>query len=139
MQRLRSPQNPPASIITNRQVATATQTKSSSILLRLSEVQEISGESEELEVDYLFTATGYKRNAHEEILSEIKELLPAQSEKFGVKRDYSVIFEQGKVDENAGVWLQGCNEGTHGVSFPFLLLSSLTLSFLLASFSDKAN
>jgi hypothetical protein len=67
-----------------------------------------SKEEEELEVDYVFTATGYTRNAHEEILSDIKPLLPISSSsgKFWVKRDYSVIFDQGKVGENAGVWLQ---------------------------------
>jgi len=28
-----------------------------------------------------------------------------------VRRDYKVDFDQAKVSENAGVWLQGCNEG----------------------------
>lgn len=127
MQRLRSssPENWPANILPNRQVLSASQSKDSSILLRLGEVQSQSQaenrEEEELEVDYVFTATGYQRNAHEEILSEIRDLLPSGAEeKFNVKRNYSVIFEQGKVDESAGVWLQGCNEGTHGVSIPLM-------------------
>lgn len=85
-------------------------------------------EEEELEVDYVFTATGYLRNAHENMLSEVKNLLPTSAQiegKFRVGRDYRVSFEQGKVDENAGVWLQGCNEGTHGVSLISLLFYHL--------------
>lgn len=125
MQRLHSsnPQSWCANILTNRQVLSASQSKDSSVKLKLGEVQQNaagvpgSGEEEELEVDYVFTATGYKRNAHEEILSALTGLLPESTEgKFSVKRDYSVVFKEGKVDRDAGIWLQGCNEGTHGVS-----------------------
>jgi L-ornithine N5-oxygenase len=74
---------------------------------------------EELEVDYVFTATGYRRNAHEEMLSEIRDLLPdhlAKRGKFPVGRNYRILYDEGKVDERAGIWLQGSNEATHGVS-----------------------
>jgi L-ornithine N5-oxygenase len=33
-----------------------------------------------------------------------------------VGRDYSVHFEQGTVQPDAGIFLQGCNEKTHGLS-----------------------
>jgi len=73
----------------------------------------------------VFVATGYVRNAHEEMLSEIRDLLPSSEKKegkFQVSRKYRVELDQGKVDVGkAGVWLQGCNEGTHGVSPEFLL------------------
>lgn len=64
----------------------------------------------------MFTATGYVRNAHEGMLSPVQSLLPEQEEKFRVGRDYRVLLDEEKVDGRAGVWLQGCNEGTHGVS-----------------------
>lgn len=82
MQRLHSfsPSEYRANIINNRQVISASQSKDSSIMLRPSPVQVQrlgeSKEEEEFEVDYVFTATGYTRNAHEEILSDIKPLLP---------------------------------------------------------------
>lgn len=38
---------------------------------------------------------------------------------FPVGRDYKVQYAEGKVEEGAGVWLQGCNEKTHGVSYFF--------------------
>ncbi len=76
---------------------------------------------EEAEFDYVFVATGYVRHAHEEILAGVKGLLPAGEAKFEVQRDYRVKFAEGKVGAEAGVWLQGCNEGTHGVSAFFSL------------------
>jgi L-ornithine N5-oxygenase len=36
--------------------------------------------------------------------------------RFPVRRDYKVDFDEQKLDGNAGIWLQGCNEKTHGVS-----------------------
>ncbi|KFY57468.1 hypothetical protein V496_06403 [Pseudogymnoascus sp. VKM F-4515 (FW-2607)] len=35
---------------------------------------------------------------------------------FPVGRDYKVQYAPGAVEEGAGVWLQGCNERTHGLS-----------------------
>ena len=126
MQRLR---NPDASqwrcnIISNRTIITASQFSNSSVVLKLGvpeekrRQQDINVE-EDLEVDYVFTATGYLRNAHEDMLSEVRSLLPSdlvKEGKFPVARDYRVQYDEEKVDEGAGVWLQGCNEGTHGVS-----------------------
>jgi len=115
-------------IIPNRAVLSTSQSKDSGVMLHLGipeerRVHDETGDEEVLEVDYVFTATGYKRNAHEEMLSEVKDLLPEEDRerrRWPVGRDYRVGFEEGKVSERAGVWLQGCNEGTHGVSFPFL-------------------
>lgn len=75
---------------------------------------------EVLDVDAVFVATGYRRDAHEQMLKEASSLMPRrnreQGGKWEVRRDYSVIFEEGTVSPHAGVWLQGCNEKTHGVS-----------------------
>lgn len=96
-------------------------------LKRLSEIDGasiIDHVEEDLEVDYLFTATGYQRNTHESILASTADLLPSAEgpsdrPSFPVSRDYRIEFDQNKVDNSAGIWLQGCNEGTHGVSsFP---------------------
>lgn len=91
------------------------------------------GEAEDLDVDLVVSATGYRRDAHVEMLREAWSLLPAVSAKGGAVdgwevqvgeqkkkmeagRDYGVRFEEGAVQSGSGVWLQGCNEGTHGVS-----------------------
>lgn len=73
---------------------------------------------EDLLVDAVFVATGYERNAHEGMLIKTRGLLtePARDlKKFPVRRDYKIAFDENKVAGNAGVWLQGCNESTHGV------------------------
>ena len=36
--------------------------------------------------------------------------------KWQVQRDYKINFTEKSVGEDAGVWLQGCCETTHGVS-----------------------
>jgi L-ornithine N5-oxygenase len=104
-------------IIPHRTVISASQSSTSGVILRLGESNQNGRIEEDLEVDYVFTATGYMRNAHEDMLDQLSELLPQRE--FKVGRDYRVAFDGSKVDRSAGVWLQGCNEGTHGVSFPF--------------------
>ncbi|KAI9757934.1 MAG: hypothetical protein M4579_003270 [Chaenotheca gracillima] len=74
---------------------------------------------ETMEVDVLLVATGYARNAHEEMLESCRHLRPAQdkeSEEWKVARNYRVQMDQEKVHKNSGIWLQGCNENTHGLS-----------------------
>lgn len=95
----------------------------------------LEGEIENLDVDLIIAATGYKRDAHLDMLKDAWHLLPAAPEteealgdkwhveaKSGKKvlevgRDYGVRFSEGTVAPGSGVWLQGCCEGTHGVSF----------------------
>lgn len=85
-----------------------------------------------LDVDLVIAATGYKRTGHLTMLDEgVSKLLPEVASgsteiKMNVKgleqknvkvgRDYSVQFAPGKVARGSGIWLQGCNEATHGLS-----------------------
>ncbi|KAL5330003.1 hypothetical protein ACEPPN_003527 [Leptodophora sp. 'Broadleaf-Isolate-01'] len=134
MQRLTTPSESQwrARIIPNRTVMSATQTSNSGVLLRLAdsiESKRVPGGEEELEVDYVFTATGYVRNAHEDMLSEVRDLLPSDDAggkgMWDVGRDYRVKFQEGLVDRRAAVWLQGCNEKTHGLSDTLLSILSI--------------
>lgn len=71
------------------------------------------------EFDAIIVAAGYQRDVHETMLGPCRDLMTEQAreqQKCEVHRDYSVDFEQGKIEPTAGVWLQGCNESTHGVS-----------------------
>ncbi|KAF2097198.1 L-ornithine N5-oxygenase sida [Rhizodiscina lignyota] len=75
--------------------------------------------TEALDVDLLILATGYTRDAHETLLQSARHLMPnggRASEKWDVGRDYRVHFAQGKMSPDAGVWLQGCNQDTHGLA-----------------------
>ncbi|KAG6037402.1 hypothetical protein E4U41_005175 [Claviceps citrina] len=94
-------------------------------------------DEEMIEADLVIAATGYKRDAHVGMLKDAWSLLPMAAPgglEFGkgisgwnvdteqggrniaVGRDYKVKFAPGAVAEDAGVWLQGCCEGTHGLS-----------------------
>lgn len=78
-----------------------------------------SGQEEFLDVDVALAATGYTRNAHEDMLRPAEFLCPeiGQGEKkWRVSRDYRVELKPGLVSKTAGIWLQGCNESTHGLS-----------------------
>ena len=95
-------------------------------------------EEEFFQADLVVAATGYQRSTHIDMLRGAWELLPKagptdgieyrkgiagwnveteQGErKLSVGRDYQIKFAPGAVAEGAGIWLQGCCEGTHGVS-----------------------
>ena len=77
-----------------------------------------------MDLDLVIVATGYLRNTHEDILKNAQHLMPggeAPDKRWTVSREYRVQFEPGKVADDAGIWLQGCNERTHGVSYNTLL------------------
>lgn len=81
------------------------------------------GPAEEVnDYDLVVVAVGYERNEYEDILQGSRWLMPgggSPGQKWEVNRNYGILFEEGKVAPNAGIWLQGCVEMTHGVSsFP---------------------
>ena len=93
---------------------------------------DISTAVESVDADFVFTATGYQRNAHEEMLADVSHLLskaplatgaslPSGGDKFRVAKNYRLELDEAKVDSGAGIWLQGCNEATHGVSFSLFM------------------
>ena len=67
--------------------------------------------------DLVVLATGYQRDPVSGILSNLKALLsrPDSGEEFHVQRDYRLTFRPGVVLDDAGIWLQGSCESTHGV------------------------
>ena len=71
---------------------------------------------ETLEVDAVILATGYIRNAHEKMLKSLEHLRPQADNNWRIRRDYKVELDRSKVSADAGIWLQGCNESTHGLS-----------------------
>ena len=72
------------------------------------------------EFDAVVVATGYSRNMHQTILQNTKHMLKKDAksgiESWSVSREYKLQYEDGRVAPDAGVWLQGCCETTHGVS-----------------------
>ncbi|KXL45717.1 hypothetical protein M433DRAFT_58311 [Acidomyces richmondensis BFW] len=74
---------------------------------------------ESLTVDLVVVASGYKRDTHEEMLRGLRPLMAndnGRARRCKVRRDYGVEFLDGVTGPDAGIWLQGCNESTHGLS-----------------------
>ena len=79
-----------------------------------------TGEPETSEpFDCVVFATGYKSNTTETVLKKLEPLLDAPAGQFAVDRDYRLRFKEGSVSQDAGVWLQGWCESTHGVGLLF--------------------
>ncbi|KAK4119058.1 FAD/NAD(P)-binding domain-containing protein [Parathielavia appendiculata] len=103
---------------------------------------------EQLDVDLVICATGYKRTAHVDMLKDTWHLLPEvtggesvvssndrwlvetskadqrSTRVMQVGRDYGVRFGDGAVAAGSGIWLQGCCEATHGLSDTLLSVLS---------------
>ncbi|KAJ5902672.1 FAD-dependent pyridine nucleotide-disulfide oxidoreductase [Penicillium taxi] len=71
---------------------------------------------EVLDVDAVMVCTGYVRDTHEQMLEPVRGLRPAGQGSWSPGRDYRVSLDASKVSSHAGIWLQGCNEKTHGLS-----------------------
>lgn len=73
--------------------------------------------------DAIIVATGYMRNVHETLLKPAKSLMKGNACTVG--RNYRVQFSEGAVADDAGIWLQGCCESTHGLSDTLLSILSV--------------
>lgn len=120
-QRLQNPDESawPHNIIPLRDVIGIEENKLGEIHLKLRNTR--TGETESTAgFDAVIVATGYTRNTHETLLKPAKELMKGGCCTVG--RNYKVKFQEGKVAENSGIWLQGCCESTHGVSTTISLI-----------------
>ncbi|PBP25550.1 L-ornithine N5-oxygenase SidA [Diplocarpon rosae] len=105
---------------------------------REEEKEQQQQEEEELAVDAVFVATGYEQTAYEDLLLNTRALLTAQDRHdgqtvFPVRRDYKIAFDESKVAANTGIWLQGCNEKTHGLSDTLLSILAVRAGELVQS------
>lgn len=79
-------------------------------------------ENEVLHLDALVIATGYTRDTHGKLCAPIEHLKPSnantgpEANGWKVNRDYSLVLDRDKVSWGTNIWLQGCNESTHGIS-----------------------
>lgn len=137
-----NPTNWPMRLITDHEI-TGLQEQSSTTLqskvkLQMKNLRTGAAEVTDDDYDLVVFATGYKSNTTSGTLKGLASLLrsPAPGQ-FSVNRDYRLQFLDGKVARDAGVWLQGYCENTHGVCFyPFCsppIQIMLTVDYLLYS------
>ncbi|EXJ73994.1 L-ornithine N5-oxygenase [Cladophialophora psammophila CBS 110553] len=74
------------------------------------------GSEEKLAADVVVLATGYRRDAHVDMLTACQSINSNADGHWQPRRDYSLELNRGSVKEGVGIWLQGCNEATHGLS-----------------------
>jgi L-ornithine N5-monooxygenase len=104
-------------ILTSRRVADVQDSYNGGLRLTLQKVHSMDKEKPEfLEVDAVVVATGYTRDAHEDILKELANLNPNKAGEWQVGRNYKVDLDNSLVNEDAGIWLQGSSESSHGIS-----------------------
>lgn len=103
-------------------------------------------EQEVLHLDALVVATGYTRSTHEEICAPIEHLRPShagtdsETSSWKVNRNYSLALDRDKVSSGTNIWLQGCNESTHGISDSLLsVLATRSGEMVESIFGDYLN
>lgn len=95
------------------------------LTLKLTNLDPLSGNStESMSFDALILATGYRRDAHNELLKNCQSINGSPSGVWEPGRDYSLRLDDLQVEDGAGLWLQGCNEATHGLSDSLLSILS---------------
>ena len=76
--------------------------------------------------DTVIAGTGYVRNAHDHLLKSAAGLIEFDRDgAMPVSREYKVRTRPGAVRSDSGIWLQGCCEASHGVSWSASLRSPL--------------
>jgi L-ornithine N5-oxygenase len=75
--------------------------------------------------DAIVFATGYKRDGYQKLLEPLTEVFGPTNQWSKISKDYRLLVP-GCTNNNTGVWLQGCNEATHGVSIDSILMRTLS-------------
>ncbi|OJD10180.1 hypothetical protein AJ78_08700 [Emergomyces pasteurianus Ep9510] len=134
-----NPANWPLRLVTSREVTGLKEFPNSQVDLQLKDTQSGRVEYTGSRYDLVVLATGYTRNPFASMLKPLEQILevPKTGEQYHVDRDYRLRFLQGRVKNDAGIWLQGCCESSHGLSDSLLSIlavrSSKVLDSILAS------
>lgn len=109
----------------------STKPKGDRILVKARNI--LNGEEWEEEFDAVVVATGYVRNIHKEILKGCEGVFqkkPNGEIDWTTERAYKCKLREDRVAKDAGIWLQGCNEATHGVSDSHISFLNSTNAFI---------
>ncbi|KAK5467852.1 hypothetical protein LTS15_000825 [Exophiala xenobiotica] len=126
-------------ILSSRDITEVTDDKSTGgLVLTLTNLEPLGERAtEKLGVDALVLATGYRRDAHIDMLRDCQSINANRNGHWQPGRDYGLKLDPQTVDEGMGVWLQGCNEVTHGLSDSLLSIVSTRGGELVDSIFGK--
>lgn len=105
-------------ILTSREIVQVTeisQNKRVNLTLRSNDAG-AAKTKEVLSVDAVVLATGYVRNSHVDLLQDCQIINGDVDGEWTVSRDYQVKLNREFATDDVGIYLQGCNEATHGLS-----------------------
>lgn len=94
---------------------------------------------ESMEFDAVILATGYKRDAHIEMLHECQTINGSTDGEWVPSRDYSLKLDRSRVQSDVGIWLQGCNEQSHGLADSLLSIVATRSGELVQSMFGYEN
>ncbi|EEH02759.1 L-ornithine 5-monooxygenase [Histoplasma capsulatum G186AR] len=125
----------PFRLVTGREVMGLKELPNNQIELQLKDTLSGRVESSAEVYDLVILATGYTRNPIATMLKPLEQIVeaPADGKTYCTDRDYRLRFRQGKVKRDAGIWLQGCCESSHGLSDSLLSILAVRSSELLDS------
>jgi L-ornithine N5-monooxygenase len=102
--------------------------------LLLKDLDPLSKDRQELlSFDAVIVATGYRRDAHVDMLRDCQVINGTDAGGWKAERDYGLLLDRSAVELEAGLWLQGCNEDTHGLSDTLLSILSTRSGELVES------
>ncbi|KAI1618084.1 L-ornithine N5-oxygenase [Exophiala viscosa] len=108
------------------------------LLLTLTNLNPLDNKAtEKMPVDAIILATGYRRDAHVDMLKDCQPINANHVGQWQAGRDYGVKLDPQHVEEGVGIWLQGCNEETHGLSDSLLSILSTRSGELVDSIFGK--
>ncbi|EXJ78212.1 L-ornithine N5-oxygenase [Capronia epimyces CBS 606.96] len=90
-----------------------------------------------LSFDCVVLATGYRRDSHIAMLKGCQPINAEPTGQWQPGRDYGLKLNRETVAEGTGIWLQGCNEKTHGLSDSLLSVLSTRSAELVESIFGK--
>lgn len=94
---------------------------------------------ESMEFDAVILATGYRRDAHIDMLNECQAINGSTDGDWVPARDYSLKLDRSKVQSDVGIWLQGCNEQSHGLADSLLSIVATRSGELVQSMFGYEN
>ncbi|KAK5072506.1 hypothetical protein LTR64_005021 [Lithohypha guttulata] len=104
-------------ILSSREVVEVTETSEKERLnLVVRSLVDEGNCQEVISVDAVVLATGYVRDVHNEMLKECKIINSSCDDEWIPERDYKLGLNRDLVEDDVNIYLQGCNEQTHGLS-----------------------
>lgn len=106
-------------ILPSREIVAASEdhvSKGISLTIANSSPPSLSKSTDTILFDAVVLATGYQRNAHVKMLNDCAAINGSKDGNWMAERDYQVSLNRDIVEPDVQIFLQGCNEATHGLS-----------------------